>query len=183
MRHHTRNDEAIVLKSKNISEADKLFWVLSKNFGLLLLRAKGIRLEQSKLRYSMQKFNLIEISFVNGKSGLRLTGAILRFSFEEYENYKNFMVLYNLTDLLSKLLPQNEPNIEIYNLLKKIIEQFDKSISKEDELIVVARILFYLGYLDLERNIKTDYIKNKEEYQKLLIRVNKAIKNTNLILE
>src|ERR1700739_1146986 len=69
------NTEALVLGSREFGEADKVFSLYTKDFGLVRARASAVRNERSKMRYALQKFSRINASLVGGKAGGGVAGA------------------------------------------------------------------------------------------------------------
>src|SRR5665213_790119 len=69
------NTDALVLGSRELAEADKVFALYTKDFGLVRARASSIRSEHSKMRYALQKFSRANVSLVRGKRGWRAAGA------------------------------------------------------------------------------------------------------------
>ena len=71
MSYHIHETEAIVLSSRPVGEADKIIRFYTKDFGSIAVVAKGVRLEKSKLRSSLDIFMHARISFVVGKESYR----------------------------------------------------------------------------------------------------------------
>ena len=72
-KYHT---DAIVLKSYESGESDRVFALYTHDFGLVYARATSIRSEKSKMRYALQTCARAHVSLVKGKNGWRLAGAI-----------------------------------------------------------------------------------------------------------
>src|SRR5690348_10499607 len=67
--------EAIVLASLDRGEADKVFALYTRDFGLVWARASGVRREKSKMRYALQQYASTSVGLVRGKRGWRVAGA------------------------------------------------------------------------------------------------------------
>src|ERR1700733_3333657 len=67
--------EALILKSFEQGEADKVFALFTHDFGLVRARASAVRSEHSKMRFAMQKYARAKVSLVKGKRGWRAAGA------------------------------------------------------------------------------------------------------------
>ena len=76
MLHHIYHTEGFVLSGQSVGEANKYFRIFTKDFGMVGAMAQGIRLLQSKLRYSLQDYSYSKISLVRGKQVWRIVGAI-----------------------------------------------------------------------------------------------------------
>lgn len=69
--------EAIVLGRTPVGEADFLVTFYTEEFGKLRARALGVRKETAKLKGHIEVLNRVEMRFVVGKSGARLTHATM----------------------------------------------------------------------------------------------------------
>ena len=61
MSHEIHKTEGFVLGSRPIREADKYFFIYTKDFGLIGAMAKGIRKLDSKLRFHLQDFYHLDL--------------------------------------------------------------------------------------------------------------------------
>ncbi|MDE2040764.1 MAG: recombination protein O N-terminal domain-containing protein [Patescibacteria group bacterium] len=73
--HHIHTTPGFVIDSHPYGEAGKMLSIFTRDFGLVLATAQGIRLEKSKLRYHTQEYAFGVFSFVRGKEFWRLTHA------------------------------------------------------------------------------------------------------------
>ena len=67
--------EAIVLRSYERGEADRVFALYTKEFGFVWARASAVRRENSRQRYALQNYGLATLGLVRGTSGWRVVGA------------------------------------------------------------------------------------------------------------
>ena len=76
--HHLYQTDAYVLKTLPQSEAGKYVLLFTKDFGLILTTAQGLRYEKSKLRFAIQDYSKASVSLVRGKNDFwRLTNAVV----------------------------------------------------------------------------------------------------------
>ena len=59
--------EAVILSSTSISEVSRVYTLLTRDFGIILARAEGVRKSSSKFRYVLQNLSLASLSLVRGK--------------------------------------------------------------------------------------------------------------------
>src|SRR5580698_3696899 len=71
-KYHT---DALIVGSREHGEADKVFALFTKDFGLVRARASAVRNERSKMRYALQKYARANTSLIKGKRGWRVAGA------------------------------------------------------------------------------------------------------------
>jgi DNA repair protein RecO (recombination protein O) len=154
MAHHIYTTDAFVLDSQLSGEADRYYTLFTKELGLIRATARGVRLQKSKLRYSLQDFSRSTISLVRGKEVWRITSARINDSlFARYREDKAVLHLVaQITTLLRRLLGGEEKNEELFTLISDGISFLEqKSYSAQElkylEIIIVLRILNNLGYL------------------------------------
>ena len=80
--------EALVIGSTPVKDADKYFFLITKEFGCIGALATGVRLEKSKHRFSLQEGNRILVSLVRGKQFFRIVNTTLESSFSKFSSFK-----------------------------------------------------------------------------------------------
>ena len=209
--HRIYNTEAYVLKSLNFGEANKFFFLFTKDFGLIRASAQGIRHLKSKLRYSLQDFCYTKISLVRGREMWRITGAekITTFchscagrnpeilglnssnnSLIEVSSEK-FLILSRIFSLLLRLLHGEEKNEKIFELLNSGMlflkqEKVSKDLLGSFEALMALRILSALGYIgnlgDLNKFVESPYWDSLLLEEMSLLRI-KAVEEINKSLK
>ena len=160
-KYHT---EALILGNREMSEADRVVALFTRDFGLVHARASAIRSERSKMRYAVQDYARARVSLVKGKRGWRLAGV--------HGEEKNDYLFAVLTEAHNTLIREHV------------------EASATIEIVCVARVLFALGYLSseaLETALFTHTAYEREHVleaetmkDKLLSSINKAIAETHL---
>jgi len=69
-----------IIGSRPYGEAGKMLQIFTRDLGLVMVAAQGIRLEKSKLRYHTSDYSFGRFSLVRGKEIWRLTSAAEVFS-------------------------------------------------------------------------------------------------------
>lgn len=195
--HHTYHTEGFVIKSSNVGEANKYFYIFTKDFGMVGAAAQGVRLIKSKLRYSLQDYSYSKISLVRGKHSWRIVGAVKEKNARESlkENPDKFQTFARALSLLERLVRGEEKNEELFNHLIAACEFLEKEdlsseFLKNYEYILVMRILRSLGYLaeskDFNEFVTSPYW-TKELVSKIsavsrdvLFQINRSLKETQL---
>jgi len=174
MSYHIYTTQGIVLKKLNVDEASSIFYILTKDLGLIFAKAQGVRLQNSKLKSSLQEFSLSTISFVKGKVGWKVTNAIFQknFFFENDIYHKKFVA--NLSNILIRMMPGEEKSSEVFSEVLNffnIMNSLDKSNIENLEILCILRVLYHLGYI--ERSIQTEkYISNENNLTNLVSKIN-----------
>ncbi len=70
--HHT---DAIIIRSEHSGEANKRIWLLTKEFGLLIVMVQGVRKPEAKLQSQLSDYSVISADILKGKSTWRLLSA------------------------------------------------------------------------------------------------------------
>lgn len=128
-------------------ESNRLYQVLTPDFGLIRVLAQGVRLEKSKLRYNFQTYHLVDLDLVRGREYWRLTGAT------KIGSANDLQVAFGrrLGSVLLKLIHGEEASAMIFSDLKRAWDLLiDKpgEIDPEDlEIFVLIRLFANLGYL------------------------------------
>ena len=190
--HHIYHTEGIILGSKNFKEANKYFYILTRDLGLVYAEAQGIRKISSKLRFVLQDFNYLKLDFVQRKNIWRITNAIKTNELEELnKDFYKLKIVANIAKLLLRLLPGVEPNQELFKEILSGLNLIENNQDKEElkniEIVLVLRILSNLGYIgenfeDLTRSpFESELLpilsKNKINIVK---EINKALRETQL---
>jgi len=143
--------EAIVLKARNLGEADKVLTLLTKNHGKLDAVAKGVRKIKSKNRGAVQPFSHSRIMLYEGKSMDTVTQCELIAGFPKIrDNLERLAYAGYLTELTAWMLPEKDPQQEVYFLLLTILYYLEAAKAKDlIELITrfyEIRLLNLMGY-------------------------------------
>lgn len=150
--------DALVLGSRESGEADKVFVLYTKDFGLLRARASSVRSEKSRMRYALQSFARVEAGLVRGKRGWRLAGASTRRN--AVGDVHGIRAFARIAELTMRLVQGEERNEYLFAALAEahnaLMSGQGRSASGGQnifaiiEIVCVARVLFALGYISTE---------------------------------
>lgn len=177
----TYRTEALVLKKVKFGESDNFLTVLTRRMGLIKVLAKGIRRINSRRAPYLDLFSHTVIYLSKGKAIDIVT---------DVEPLDNFSVLksrlnrvasaFKLAELTSKLLPEGEGQMEIFDqLLKMLIELNVRNEISEQEVVEKYGIFILRELGFIPRNI---FLKGKD-LDTFLENVMERKINTNLLLE
>lgn len=134
--------EAIVLKRFNYGEADRILTLFTRDFGKMRVIAKGVRKPSSRKRGHVELFNHFKAQVVNGRGMGILTEAesvignqaspslAKRGNEGEFNPENNLARLshaYQFAELIDRLLPEHEPNSEVFELLSNTLQSLGGS--------------------------------------------------------
>ncbi len=181
--HHIYHTHGLVIGSRDLGEANKILTLYTKEMGLIRAMAQGIRLNKSKLRFSLQLFSHAHIDLVRGKDFWRLTSAKSINTYPKIRLNKNSL---NLVSRIFKLLERfnfaESQNDEIFEDLIFMLNFLNVDIVSQDqikaiEMVVVLRILKNLGYIG-NSPVISKYVDSKIEIDKL----NNILKDQKIII-
>lgn len=118
-------DEGIILKRFNYSEADRILTVFTKNHGKLTAIAKGVRKPLSKRSGLLEQFNRVRLGLVKGKTFEIVTETQL---IEDFRSDKFGLEQYGLAcqacELVDELLKERQEQDRVYKMLLYLLRQF-----------------------------------------------------------
>lgn len=144
--------EALVLRSYERGEADRVFALYTKEFGFVWARCSAVRREKSKMRYALQNYAHANISLVRGNRGWRVAGAS---SLSHIESAKEnaTKTFARISLLVERLVIGEERNEYLFTTLIEAHEALMREPKESHgaiELLCVARLLYTLGYVSAE---------------------------------
>jgi len=144
--------EAVILKSFNWSESSRTVVFFTLNFGRLALVDKGGRSLKTK-RGRLIPFSRMEITFYHSEKESRgyISDAELLepFSMEKDGSLGRLAYSSAACELLLKLLPEEQPQNQLYHYLINFLKHMEKDDKKYLPAVFIAfylRLLSQLGY-------------------------------------
>lgn len=157
-------DQAIVLKRIDFRDDDLLLTFYTKRHGKIMAQAKGAKKIKSKLAGHIEPMNLVEIEWVTGRGGEKLTGAqVIESQQKIKENYKKSLEGFYFLEIIDKATRPHYRDTKIFTFLKNVLNKL--AITDEEKLSLVklcfeAKILFLLGYNPINRKGLDNNLKN-----------------------
>ncbi len=174
---------------------NKLYFLFTKDFGLIFATAQGIRLEKSKLKGHLQDLNISNVSLVKGKDFWRIVSSDLVKAPKFLKSQDKTQIVKNIFALLLRLVAGEEKNEQLF----RTIEKFYDFISEQEildadfkniESLTVLRTLYDLGYFKkhaelaefAEGNEISNAILQKFDLKRKIavLEINSALKHTQL---
>ena len=130
--------EAIVLRTYNLAEADKIAVCLARNTGLVRAVARGARRLRSRFGAGLEPFTLITLSYYE-KEGRELVSLrqaeILRSFFSLSGDVEAVAALAYVSELVIEFAPPHEPNERLFRMVKACIEAVARTPIERDAII------------------------------------------------
>ncbi|MCC7436490.1 DNA repair protein RecO [Candidatus Nomurabacteria bacterium] len=186
--HHCK---AFILKSADSGEANKMIWLFTKEFGLVVAKVQGVKKDGAKLRAHLIDYTLIDVDLVKGRDVWRLVNAKVNTNpFSGDYDKKRARSYIRALGLVSRFCIEEGEEPGLFEHLEKTLETL-KSPLEDGQLfdaIVLWKILILLGYLELEEDMKGLFSQNlleitvstKGVLQKIIKDVTDAINRTHL---
>ncbi|MBI3343021.1 DNA repair protein RecO [Candidatus Gottesmanbacteria bacterium] len=154
--------EAIVLKRKNIGEADRILTIFSKQYGRMRVLAKGIRRETSRRGPHLEVFSRVALVLHKGKTWDLVTEASGLEVFSELRKKLQLVSIgYYLCELVDALTPEHQEHRDIYTLLLGALTALN-DMTDVDPVAVseqfALELLRNLGYLARDRTLSSGQI-------------------------
>ncbi len=150
--------EGLVLEAYDQGEHDKAFKVFTRDFGLLICHAKGIRKLESKLRAHMLPRSFSLITLVQGREVWRLVGA-------EGRHGNDTWYIHEVTQILGRFIKGEGSHKALYDRVKRLAESLPLFDEQKVRLLLYFVVFVDLGYADAT----VIGIQGIDEYKKMTI--------------
>ncbi|MFH2012546.1 MAG: DNA repair protein RecO [Pseudomonadota bacterium] len=142
--------DAIVIRSMDFSESDKIVTFFTRDFGKLRGIAKGAKKSKKRFGNTLELFSHISLFFFQ-KENLELARinncSIIRSHMEIYKDIEKMAYGSYFIELVNELVGEREKNSEIFNLLVDSLSLInDHKLGEEIARIFEIRILSLVGY-------------------------------------
>jgi DNA repair protein RecO (recombination protein O) len=130
--------EGIILAKRDFGEAERLFYIYTEQFGMILAVARGARYIKSKLRSNLGLFDYNNFSLINAKETWKITDVG---ELKKFEDFKNLSIFARVAGFLTRMVRGEEKNNFIWEELKRFF------LTPDSEVFFLAKILHNLGYM------------------------------------
>jgi len=154
MSYHVYTTEGFILKGLPSGEADKFFYIFTRELGLIFASAKSVRVTKSKLAPALRDFSSGEFSFVKGKHRWKITHAS---SFENFfdifrSDKEKLQLCARVFSFLPTCIAGEEINKELFAVVDTALRHLKETVLTQEEMflfecVLILRILSHLGYV------------------------------------
>jgi DNA repair protein RecO (recombination protein O) len=126
--------DAIVLRSYNLAESDRIVVCLTRSSGLVRAVAKGARRMKSRFGAALEPYTLIRLSFHERENRDLVTmsaAEILKSNFNLSGNVETAEVLAYMGELVVEFAPPHETDERLYRMLTACVEALAEHESAE----------------------------------------------------
>lgn len=117
--------DAIVLRSYNLAEADRIVVCLTKSAGLVRAVAKGARRMKSRFGAALEPFTLIRLSFYERENRELVTisqAEIVKSNFDLASQIEVGEVLGYMSELIGEFAPPHEANEKLFRMINACVD-------------------------------------------------------------
>lgn len=141
---------AIVLKRRNVGEADRIMTLLTRDGGKCTVIAKGVRGATSKRAAHVELFNTIKAQLIERKGMSILAQTELVSDRSSIKSHlKLLRIAYHLVEVTEKLTPDGQRQEEVFDLLDRALSSINMDQWNNEERLTNAfemKLLALLGY-------------------------------------
>jgi DNA repair protein RecO (recombination protein O) len=145
------SDEAIVLRTRKLAEADRIITLLTRQHGVVRAVAKGVRRTTSRFGSRLEPFTHVELQLAEGRNLDVITQAVTRSPYGEsisadYERYTAASVMLETAERL--VVEEREPSVQQYLLLVGALRAMADGAHRPTDVMdsFVLRSLAVAGY-------------------------------------
>ena len=152
--------DGLIIESRIFGESNKIYFILTRDFGLIRATAQGVCKVESKQKFGLQTLSFSKISLVKGKEIWKITSAVpVENVFYNLTGQKEKLNLFiRVISLVRKLLVEEEKEPIFFDVVKSLYEFLktenanNKDKISSAELLTVMKILHASGYLGENKN-------------------------------
>ena len=145
-----RQDEAIILRTKDYRESDRLITFFSRSQGQLTGIAKGARRSKKRFVHTLEPLSHVLITYADrSSSGLvRIDASELKNSFIELRNQVARLGYASLCcEAVLEISPERQANTLVFTLLHQYLTQLEREGEPENSsFLFLLRMLSLSGY-------------------------------------
>lgn len=142
---HVQETEAIILRTSDYGESDRLVTFYTRSGGKLRGIAKGARRSRKRFVHAFETCSLVELGYKERKSLIWIESCKL---LEPYLALRTDIERWGyaalVSEIMTELVPEGEPQEELFELFKEVLGQLSEN---KDPLNTV--ILFFIKFLDM----------------------------------
>lgn len=159
--------EGIILKRKNIGEADRILTIFTKEHGKLRVIAKGIRKVTSRRAPHLEVFTRVAAIIHIGKTMESISEVEPLETFQNLRrDLKRVSLAYYLCELIDSLLAERQKHEDIFVMLCEALKKLNNSHNSHFNNIYyyskqfTLELLWRLGFLPRDRTLNGPKLQN-----------------------
>jgi DNA repair protein RecO (recombination protein O) len=130
--------DAIVLRSYNLAESDRIVICLTRSSGLVRAVAKGARRMKSRFGAALEPFTLVKLSLHEKENRELMTvssAEILESHFDLSGNFESAEVLAYMGEMVAEFAPPHETDERLFRMLSACVDALAQRSGSERALM------------------------------------------------
>ncbi|MCA9387507.1 MAG: DNA repair protein RecO [Candidatus Andersenbacteria bacterium] len=147
----THRSPAIVLRRRNLREADRIVTLYTRTHGKVAAIARGVKKPTSRLAGHLELGTVVDLSFAEGKGDLyTVTGAQGITPMVHASGVIDVLPVFtHFLEVVDQMTQDAEPDTRLYDLLSSTLQQLDLMVLREQSRAAALRASFDLSLLRL----------------------------------
>jgi DNA repair protein RecO (recombination protein O) len=145
------SDEAVVLRTRKLAEADRIITLLTRQHGIVRAVAKGVRRTSSRFGSRLEPFTHVDLQLAEGRNLDMITQAVTRAPYgarisADYDRYTSASVMLETAERL--VSEEREPSVQQYLLLVGALRKMAAGERRAGDVLAsfLLRSLAVAGY-------------------------------------
>lgn len=148
---------AFILQHKKFRETSLIIDVLTRDFGIVSILAKGVRKKKSKTAGLLLTFSALKLSYI-GKNELKILTHVELEALPVKLNGVALYCAFYVNEIVRCFLHNNDPHPEVYSEYQRCLIMLENSTDVEQTLrFFELNLIEHVGYgIELTRDIHTE---------------------------
>lgn len=135
--------QGVVIRRRNLGEADRIISVFTKKYGKIRVLAKGVRRITSRRGPHLELFNHVMLFVHRGKTFDIVTEVEAISTFGHIrKNLELIGLAYYVCELIDGLCAEHQPHPRVFDLLTTTLEELNSGVIKRFEIGLLAELGF-----------------------------------------
>lgn len=156
--------EGIILKRKNIGEADRMLTVFTREYGKIRVIAKGIRKISSRRAPHLEPFTRVAMVVYRGKTLDSVSEVQPLAIYEDIRHdLERVSIAYYLCELVESLLAEKQEHAEVFLMFSQALSELGESRAGEMYRMSKAftlALLWELGFLPRTQSLNGEALQD-----------------------
>jgi DNA repair protein RecO (recombination protein O) len=138
----------IVINSREVGEADRVYTIFTLEAGKIRVLGKGVRKINAKLAGFLEPLIFAEIFVSRGKGLGQISGSLIENSFPAIRsNWKLLEGVFAVFKLVDKLAPEQQKDEQVFQLLLDYLEALEKLSEGKIEKNAILKLGFLFNFM------------------------------------
>jgi len=139
-----RKYAAVILSSRDFGEFDRMYFLYTRESGVLKAIGKGVRKQTAKLAGHLEPVTLSEVYVARSKGIGQITGAITLENFENLKNdFEKIREILKIFQFFIKNFAEEEKDEKTFDLLYEFLRYFGNLANKKYQITILVESFWW----------------------------------------